>query len=114
MANESYLQFGGLNVLKENARDFAETDYLLRVGTHIQNVQHQALTYRFLVKNETVLKAYYQDFFRITLESEGNVQDGEKFYYLLPKILEACVPIELKRCLINIFFLRFICFTFTK
>lgn len=82
MANESHLQFGILNVLKENAPAFAEADYLLRTGTHIQNVPHQAIIYRFLFKNESILKTYYQNFFRITLESEGNVQDDEKFYYL--------------------------------
>ncbi len=83
MENEHNAQQGFLTSLKEDEYPiFAEVDYLLRSGTHIQNATHQRKYYKFLKKYEPQLSAYYNQLFRLTLETIGEEDTDDKFYYI--------------------------------
>lgn len=83
MENGTHLQQGFLSSLKEEEYAlFAEVDYLLRSGTHIQNTFYQRYFYQFLKRNQTTLSLYYMGLFRLSLLSDGSEATDEKFYYL--------------------------------
>ncbi len=62
---------------------FAELDYFLRQGQHIQyKHDKQTLLFNFIYKNEDSLKLYYKDFLRVNLLSNKTTDKFNKYYYL--------------------------------
>lgn len=60
---------------------FAEIDYYLRTGTHIQHqYRGQEESFRFIERHFSSLQSYYADFFGLILCSGG---EGERRYFFL-------------------------------
>jgi len=59
---------------------FAEVDYKLKDGIHIQQEGKQIALYDYIVENEESLKLYYHKLFKVNLTSGGEYPD--KYYYL--------------------------------
>ena len=66
--------------LKESPEQFAETDFYLRSGMHIQNHKSQSRYFRFIEGNYFGLKKYYESLFNIDLVSQETI--AGKYYYL--------------------------------
>ncbi|WP_010136759.1 condensin complex protein MksE [Ochrovirga pacifica] len=71
---ESFLQNS------ETKELFAEIDYKLKDGVHIQQEGRQIDLYNYIVENEESLKLYYKELFKVDLSSGGEYPD--KYYYL--------------------------------
>lgn len=78
---------------------FAELDYLLRSGVHVQRQfrgQHSA--FRFLQKNFESLGLYYKNLFGLSLEERG--VDDNRYYYLdATEDIRSKVPYQLRKSL---------------
>ncbi len=66
--------------LKESPELFAETDYLLRSGVHIQDHKSQSRYFRFIESNFSDLKKYYESLFSIDIVPHETV--AGKYYFL--------------------------------
>lgn len=66
--------------LKENPELFAETDFLLRSGVHIQDHKSQSRYFRFIESNFSDLKKYYESLFNIDVVPQETV--AGKYYFL--------------------------------
>lgn len=66
--------------LKESPELFAETDFLLRSGVHIQDHKSQSRYFRFIESNYPDLKKYYESLFTIDLVQQETV--AGKYYFL--------------------------------
>lgn len=66
--------------LKESAELFAETDFLLRSGVHIQDHKTQSRYFRFIESNFSDLKKYYESLFNIDIVPQETV--AGKYYFL--------------------------------
>lgn len=66
--------------LKESPELFAETDFLLRSGVHIQDHKSQSRYFRFIESNFSDLKKYYESLFNIDIVPQENV--AGKYYFL--------------------------------
>lgn len=66
--------------LKESPELFAETDFHLRSGVHIQDHKSQSRYFRFIESNFPDLKKYYESLFNIDLVSQETV--AGKYYFL--------------------------------
>lgn len=66
--------------LKESPEQFAETDFLLRSGVHIQDHKSQSRFFRFIESNYPDLKKYYESLFNIDLVPQETV--AGKYYFL--------------------------------
>ncbi|MBE99468.1 hypothetical protein [Flavobacterium coralii] len=65
----------------EAAEDiFAQLDYALKDGMHIQREGKQVRQFNFIEANEESLVLYYQKFFNVTLLRDG--EDPNAYYYL--------------------------------
>lgn len=66
--------------LKESPELFAETDFLLRSGVHIQDHKSQSRYFRFIESNFSDLKKYYESLFNIDIVPQETV--AGKYYFL--------------------------------
>jgi hypothetical protein len=66
--------------LKESPELFAETDFLLRSGVHIQDHKSQSRYFRFIESNFPDLKKYYESLFNIDIVPQETV--AGKYYFL--------------------------------
>jgi len=66
--------------LKESPELFAETDFLLRSGVHIQDHKYQSRYFRFIESNFSDLKKYYESLFNIDIVPQETV--AGKYYFL--------------------------------
>lgn len=66
--------------LKESPELFAETDFLLRSGVHIQDHKSQSRYFRFIESNFYDLKKYYESLFNIDIVPQETV--AGKYYFL--------------------------------
>jgi len=66
--------------LKESPELFAETDFLLRSGVHIQDHKSQSRYFRFIESNYPDLKKYYESLFNIDVVPQETV--AGKYYFL--------------------------------
>ncbi len=66
--------------LKESPELFAETDFLLRSGVHIQDHKSQSRYFRFIESNFSDLKKYYESLFIIDIVPQETV--AGKYYFL--------------------------------
>lgn len=66
--------------LKESPELFAETDFLLRSGVHIQDHKSQSRYFRFIESNFSDLKKYYESLFNIDVVQQETV--AGKYYFL--------------------------------
>lgn len=66
--------------LKESPELFAETDFLLRSGVHIQDHKSQSRYFRFIESNFSDLKKYYESLFNIDIVPQEAV--AGKYYFL--------------------------------
>lgn len=80
MENDNKENIGTFLNTSESAELFAELDYLLKDGVHIQNYGDQVKYYGYIKSNEEQLSAYYKKLFKIDF-SYGGV-DSQKYYYL--------------------------------
>ena len=65
---------------QETKSIFANLDYMLKDGVHIQQVEKQIEYYNYVVENEDSLKLYYNELFEVNLSSGGEIPD--KYYFL--------------------------------
>jgi hypothetical protein len=66
--------------LNESPELFAETDFLLRSGVHIQDHKSQSRYFRFIESNYPDLKKYYESLFNIDVVPQETV--AGKYYFL--------------------------------
>lgn len=66
--------------LKESPELFAETDFLLRSGVHIQDHKSQSRYFRFIESNYPDLKKYYESLFNIGVVPQETL--AGKYYFL--------------------------------
>ncbi|TND10525.1 MAG: hypothetical protein FD123_167 [Bacteroidetes bacterium] len=59
---------------------FAELDFLLKSGQHVQNFPHQTDLFNFLEKFEDELRMYYKNLFKVALVTKGT--DYTRYFYL--------------------------------
>lgn len=64
----------------DSERLFADLDYILKDGVHIQNYGENSFFYDYLVKNHNELNAYYLRLFGVPLRKKG--EGSHQFYYL--------------------------------
>ncbi len=80
---DNYLQESlAYNFLSQpDAKDvFAQIDYALKNGKHIQKHYKQNAMFQFINNNYTSLRKYYEDYFELFLNYEG--QGIEKYYFI--------------------------------
>tara|TARA_R110001632_G_scaffold63318_2_gene151431 strand:- start:91700 stop:92350 length:651 start_codon:yes stop_codon:yes gene_type:complete len=65
---------------QETKSIFANLDYMLKDGVHIQQVEKQIEYYNYIIENEDSLKLYYKELFEVNLSSGGEIPD--KYYFL--------------------------------
>ncbi len=84
----------------DSKETFAQIDYALKNGKHIQRWQKEEDLFRFLEKHFSSLKMYYKDYFQISLEASG--ESTNKYYYLefLPEN-RGNIPLENRHFLPN-------------
>jgi len=80
MENDNY-KVKLLELEQEDIQFFAETDFLLRSGKYIQNIDFQTANYDFLCKYFKELFFYYNSLFNIKLIEKGD--EPENYFYLL-------------------------------
>lgn len=59
---------------------FADIDFALKSGQHVQNFPHQTDLFNFLEKYEDELRAYYKNLFKVALIGKGT--DYTRYFYL--------------------------------
>ncbi|GAB4012049.1 hypothetical protein GCM10028808_27220 [Spirosoma migulaei] len=59
---------------------FGKLDYQLKDGVHFQNRPHQRISYEFIEDNYNSLSNYYDDYFKVRLDSGGEGPD--RYFYL--------------------------------
>lgn len=59
---------------------FADIDFALKSGQHVQNFPHQTDLFNFLEKFEDELRAYYKNLFKVALIGKGT--DYTRYFYL--------------------------------
>ncbi|MBI3511723.1 MAG: chromosome partition protein MukE [Bacteroidetes bacterium] len=59
---------------------FAELDFALKSGQHVQNYPHQVELYNFLEKFEEDIRLYYRNLFKVNLAAKGS--DYTRYFYL--------------------------------
>jgi len=69
-----------LELEQDDFQFFAETDYLLRSGKHIQNIDFQLSIYDFLCKYRKELTFYYNSLFKVKLNEKG--EEPDNYFYL--------------------------------
>ncbi len=69
-------------LIDEEAQElFAEVDYALRLGKHIQfNHNKQTSLFNFIYRNQKNLKNYYRDFYKVKLCQSGESKFNTYFY----------------------------------
>jgi chromosome condensin MukBEF MukE localization factor len=75
-ANKKY----GFLEAEESENLFAELDYVLKSGQHIQNYPHQVELFNFLEKFEEDIRLYYRRLFKVNLAAKGS--DYTRYFYL--------------------------------
>lgn len=65
---------------KDSVELFAEVDYMLKDGVHIQGYNNQIPFYNYIRNYEPQLTEYYRTLFKVELESAG--EDHSKYYFL--------------------------------
>ncbi|HTL80071.1 MAG TPA: hypothetical protein VL651_00125 [Bacteroidia bacterium] len=65
---------------EEAEHNFAELDFLLKSGHHIQNYPHQVEMFNFLEKHEEELRMYYRNLFKVGLTAKGS--DYNRYFFL--------------------------------
>ncbi len=81
MENENS-EKGFLNHLKpEDYSTFAEVDFLLKSGKHIQKIENNHF-FDFIQAYEPDLKEFYKNIYRVRLESRISQIDNETYYFL--------------------------------
>lgn len=59
---------------------FADLDFALKSGQHVQNFPHQTDLFNFVEKYEDELRSYYKNLFKVSLISKGS--DYTRYFYL--------------------------------
>src|SRR5574337_211552 len=59
---------------------FAELDYVLKSGQHVQNYPHQVELFNFIEKYEDEIRLFYRNLFKVNLASKGS--DYTRYFYL--------------------------------
>lgn len=59
---------------------FADIDFALKSGQHVQNFPHQTDLFNFLEKYEEELRMYYKNLFKVALIGKGT--DYTRYFYL--------------------------------
>ncbi|HLG04387.1 MAG TPA: hypothetical protein VI731_12385 [Bacteroidia bacterium] len=59
---------------------FAELDFVLKSGQHLQNYPHQVELFSFLEKYEEEIRLYYRRLFKVNLAAKGS--DYARYYFL--------------------------------
>lgn len=59
---------------------FADLDFALKSGQHIQNYPHQVELFNFVEKYEEDIRAYYRTLFKVNLAAKGT--DYTRYFYL--------------------------------
>lgn len=59
---------------------FADIDFVLKSGQHVQNFPHQTDLFNFLEKYEDELRMYYKNLFKVSLIGKGS--DYTRYFYL--------------------------------
>lgn len=80
MENEFKENIGTFLNTKDSWEFFAELDYLLKDGVHIQNYGDQVKYYAYIKSNYEELAAYYKILFKVDFRTGG--ADAQKYYYL--------------------------------
>lgn len=75
-ANKKY----GFLESEEAVNLFADLDFMLKSGQHIQNYPHQVELFNFLEKYEDDIRAYYRTLFKVGLAAKGS--DYTRYFYL--------------------------------
>jgi len=80
MENELKENIGTFLNTKDSREFFAELDYLLKDGVHIQNYGEQVKYYAYIKSNYEELADYYKTLFKVDFRIGG--ADAQKYYYL--------------------------------
>lgn len=59
---------------------FADVDFALKSGQHVQNYPHEADLFNFVEKYEDELRSYYRNLFKVGLVGKGS--DYTRYFYL--------------------------------
>lgn len=59
---------------------FADLDFALKAGQHVQNFPHQTDLFNFIEKFEDELRMYYKNLFKVSLITKGT--DYSRYFYL--------------------------------
>ena len=59
---------------------FADLDFALKSGQHIQNFPHQTELFNFIEKYEDEIRLFYRNLFRVNLAGKGS--DYTRYFYL--------------------------------
>jgi chromosome condensin MukBEF MukE localization factor len=59
---------------------FADLDFALKSGQHVQNYPHQVELFNFLEKYEDEIRLYYRNLFKVNLAGKGT--DYTRYFYL--------------------------------
>ena len=79
---------------------FAPIDYSIKNGVHIQRWSKQELLFRFIEKHYVKIKAYYLDFFGVSLEYAGEAM-GKYYYPDFPPDSRGEIPVENRHFISN-------------
>jgi chromosome condensin MukBEF MukE localization factor len=75
-ANKKY----GFLEAEESLNLFADLDFALKSGQHVQNYPHQVELFNYIEKYEDEIRMYYRNLFRVNLAGKGT--DYTRYYYL--------------------------------